>query len=437
MKSKRMLKMLQFILPTIIGQICFFLFTIIDGIFVGNGIGEDALGAVNIVFPFIMVINAIYMLIIIGGVAVTAVRFGRGDKVGGNDAFMHAFAIMLGIGIVLTIGGIICAKPLAYFFGANDTYMPYVVDYLICYSIFIVPSALSMLLQFFCRTDGSPMLVMIATIAASACNIFLDWLFVFPLHMGMRGAAIATGISQTVSFLIMLCHFIFKKGSLRFQTFSFQKRLLGKIFLRGFPETIAQFAVPIFTICMNHVLLSYIGEIAVNAYSVIGYVASFSVAIFIGVSSGAQPLFGEAYGEKADGDLKFYFRVSVIIDMMGSVLVYILLLFVGKPICNLFDTGKETSDFIIMVLPKYAWGFVPMALNTIISSYLYSTKRTIASVIANICRSFLFTIPIVFILPILFGESIIWFAFGICECLSLVVSLLCLVFSERKGIIYR
>lgn len=437
MKSKRMLKMLQLILPTIIGQICFFLFTIIDGIFVGHGIGEDALGAVNIVFPFIMVINAIYMLIIIGGVAVTAVRFGRGDTAGGNDAFMHAFAIMLGIGIVLTIGGIICARPLASFFGANDTYMPYVVDYLICYCMFIVPSALAMLLQYFCRTDGAPMLVMIATIVASICNIFLDWLFVFPLHMGMRGAAIATGLSQTVSFFIMLCHFIFKKGNLRFQAFSFQKRLLVKIFLRGFPETIAQFAVPIFTICMNHVLLFYIGEIAVNAYSVLGYVASFSVAIFIGVSSGAQPLFGEAYGEKADEDLKFYFYMSVLIDLIGSIVVYVLLLFVGKPICNLFDTGKETSEFIIAVLPKYAWGFVPMALNTIISSYLYSTKRTIASVVANICRSFLFTFPVVFLLPTLFGASVIWFAFGICECFSLVVSILCLILSERKGIVYR
>lgn len=437
MKSKRMFKMLQFILPTIIGQICFFLFTIIDGIFVGNGIGEDALGAVNIVFPFIMVINAIYMLIIVGGVAITAIRFGRGDKIGGNAAFMHAFVIMLGLGIVLTIGGIVCAKPLAYFFGANDTYMPYVVDYLIFYSIFIVPSALSMLLQFFCRTDGSPMLVMIATIVASACNIFLDWLFVFPLHMGMRGAAIATGISQTVSFLIMLLHFFFKKGSLRFQPFSFQKRLLGKIFLRGFPETIAQFAVPLFTICMNHVLLSYIGEIAVNAYSVIGYVASFSVAIFIGVSSGVQPLFGEAYGEKADGDLKFYFRISVVINIIGSASVYILLLFVGKPICNLFGTNKETSDFIISVLPQYAWGFVPMSLNTIVSSYLYSTKRTVESVVANVCRSFIFTIPVVFLLPFVFGEMMIWFTFGICECFSLAISFFCLVFSERRGIIYR
>jgi len=129
--------------------------------------------------------------------------------------------------------------------------------------------------------------------------------------------------------------------------------------------------------------------------------------------------------------------MSVLIDLIGSIVVYVLLLFVGKPICNLFDTGKETSEFIIVVLPKYAWGFVPMALNTIISSYLYSTKRTIASVVANICRSFLFTFPVVFLLPTLFGASVIWFAFGICECFSLVISILCLILSERKGIVYR
>ena len=258
--------LLKFIVPAVIGQVCFFLFTIIDGIFVGNGIGENALGAVNIVMPFVMTVNALYMLITVGGVTVYAVRSERGDKDGANQAFMHSFVLMLGLGALLTILGTTLSKPLGYMFGANDTYIGYVSDYLIWYSAFIIPSSLSVLFQFVVRNDGSPVLVMIGMIGSSCLNIFLDWLFVFPLQMGIAGAAIATGISQTVCLVIILFHFFLRKGDLRIKKFKPTGKLFGKIFLRGAPETVAQFAMPVATFCMNRVLLSYIGEIAVNAF---------------------------------------------------------------------------------------------------------------------------------------------------------------------------
>ena len=258
--------LLKFIVPAVIGQVCFFLFTITDGIFVGNGIGENALGAVNIVMPFVMTVNALYMLITVGGVTVYAVRSERGDKDGANQAFMHSFVLMLGLGALLTILGTTLSKPLGYMFGANDTYIGYVSDYLIWYSAFIIPSSLSVLFQFFVRNDGSPVLVMIGMIGSSCLNIFLDWLFVFPLQMGIAGAAIATGISQTVCLVIILFHFFLRKGDLRIKKFKPTGKLFGKIFLRGAPETVAQFAMPVATFCMNRVLLSYIGEIAVNAF---------------------------------------------------------------------------------------------------------------------------------------------------------------------------
>lgn len=190
--------LIKFLVPAVIGQVCFFLFTIIDGIFVGNGVGENALGAVNICMPFVMTVNALYMLITIGGVTIYAVRTGRNDHEGANQAFMHAFVLMIGLGVLLTILGTTLSKPLGYLFGANETYIGYVSDYLTWYSAFILPASLSMLFQFFVRNDGSPILVMVATIVSSCLNIFLDWLFVFPLQMGIAGAAIATGISQTI-----------------------------------------------------------------------------------------------------------------------------------------------------------------------------------------------------------------------------------------------
>ena len=294
--DSRMKKLMQYVVPTILGNCAYFLFTIIDGIFVGQGVGTDALGAVNLVWPFVMVLNAIIMLTVVGGVTVSAVRIGRGDIAGANQAFMHSLAGTLTAALVMTLIGTCLTSQIATLLGANETYHRLVCDYLFWYSLFAVPSGLMTFLNNYCRNDGSPVLVSVGSTIATVINIFLDWLFVFPLHKGLMGAAIATGISQTCGMLIVSSHFVLRRGQLRVSRFHFSGKLARKLLLRGTPEAIAQFAVPVATLCTNYVLLARLGDMAVNAYSIICYVASFSAAIFIGVSSGLQPLLGQSSG---------------------------------------------------------------------------------------------------------------------------------------------
>ena len=130
MKNSRIWHLLKYVFPAVVGQVAFFLFTIVDGIFIGRGVGENAIGSINIVNPFIMIVNALYLLVTIGGSAVVAVRHGRGDNEGANHAFMHSFAIMIGLGIVLMIIGTLFAKPVGYLLDANEVYIGYVTDYL-------------------------------------------------------------------------------------------------------------------------------------------------------------------------------------------------------------------------------------------------------------------------------------------------------------------
>ncbi|MDD7447468.1 MAG: MATE family efflux transporter [Clostridiales bacterium] len=431
-----MKKLLKLVLPSVLSQVCMFLFTIVDGIFVGNGVGATALGAVNIVLPYILILSALYMLVAVGGATVTAIRFGRGDKEGANLAFLHAFAAIFAVSVVLTVVGVCFTRQLGYLLGANEAYIDYVTDYTFWYSVFIIPAGLSILLQFFGRNDGASMLVMVSTAVCSALNIFLDWLFVFPMQMALKGAAIATGISQTVGFLMLLSHFVLKKGDLRIRRFRPDAKLFRKILMRGAPESIAQFASPVSILCLNYVMLRMIGEIAVNAFSVIGYIASFSVAVFYGVSEGAQPLIGNAYGEKNESDLKFYFRVSLLIAFVGSLLLYLLFLIVSPNICRLFGLDAETLAFAVQKLPKYAINFVFMSLNTILSAYLYSTKRTGAAVTLNLLRSFVFTVSVILILPTLFGAELIWYTAAVYEALSLLAALLLVRATEKNGVVF-
>ena len=435
--SQRSKNLCKYVIPTVLSCVSYFLFTIIDGIFVGHGVGTNALGAVNIAFPFVMVVGAIFMLTTIGGVTVVAIRLGRGDIKGANQAFMHAISATVCAAVFLCLVGTVFADKLCVLLGANETFFGYVYDYVFWYSVFIIPTGLSTSMQGFCRNDGSPVLVSAAVIIGTVCNIFGDWLLIFPFEMGLKGAAIATGASHTITLLVVLIHFATKRGSLRISGFEPDVSLYKKIAVRGLPECIAQLATPTAIIATNYVLLARVGDIGVNAFSIIGYVASFSVAIFFGTAEGLQPLFGQCYGAKNERDLKYYFRAGLLINFIGSVLIYILLFYVGGPVCKMFGADKATLDYTVLSMPKYAWGFSIMALNTIISAYLYSTKRSKQAIIMNILRSFVFNLAVIILMPMVFGAEAVWHTFGIYELLVLAAAVMLLKSSEKNGVVFK
>ena len=416
---------------------CIFLFTIIDGVFVGNGIGSDALGAVNIAMPMVMIATAINMLTSIGGCAIAAIRLGQNDKEGANQAFLHSLTANIFLAAIITIICTVLTGPLSAFLGADAFYLPMVKEYVFWWGLFAIPSALSVNFQFFCRNDGSPMLVMVATVASTVLNIFLDWLFVFPMQLGIKGAAVATGISQTVSWLIVAIHFIRRKGDLRIRLYKPQMKMFGQVIFFGLPEMIAQFATPVTTICLNTVIVANFGEMGVNAFAVISYVASLAISVFSGAAEGLQPLFGQTYGAKQEKDMKWYFRSGMLISFVGSIVIVGLCVLFGRPICGLFGADAETLEYTLRYLPQYAWAFVVVGLNTMISAYLYSTERSGYAIPLNICRALVFNTLIIRGLPVLMGEGVIWFTYGISECAVLVLAAILLKFSERGGIVFK
>ena len=437
MQNTRIRKLSQYVVPSILSNACIFLFTIIDGIFVGQGIGSDALGAVNIAMPMVMIATAINMLTSVGGCTIAAIRLGQEDKEGANQAFLHSMTANVFFAALITLACTILTEPLSAFLGADAYYLPMVKEYVFWWGLFAIPSALSVNFQFFCRNDGSPMLVMVATVASTVLNIFLDWLFVFPMQMGIMGAAIATGISQTVSWLIVAVHFIMRRGDLKICKYKPQMAMFGQVIFFGLPEMIAQFATPVTTICLNNVIVANLGDMGVNAFAIISYVASLALSVFIGTSEGLQPLFGQTYGAKEEKDLKWYFRSGMLISVVGSIIIVGACILFGRPICTLFGADAGTLEYTLRYLPQYAWAFIVVAMNTMISAYLYSTERSGYAIILNVCRSFVLNILIITALPAVVGSSIIWFTYGISECLVLVVAVALLRYSERNGIVFK
>lgn len=292
MQSARRKIIFSNVAPAILSNACVFLFSVVDGIFVGNGAGSQALGAVNLALPFALLAQALNAMASIGGVTIAAIRFGRGDKEGAQNAFMHVLTLNFIVGVLITICGSGLTGTVCRLVGATDSYLPLVKEYVFWYALFAIPNALSLNLQFFCRNDGSPGLVAVTNVVSSGLNIFLDWLFVFPMRKGIMGAAVATGISQTVGLLIILIHYISKKGALRIRSYKPQGKLFRKIIFLGLPEAIAQFSTPVTTLCMNRTLMAAFGDIGINAFAIISYLSSFTMSVFFGASKGMQPCSG-------------------------------------------------------------------------------------------------------------------------------------------------
>lgn len=437
METSRRKIIFRNVAPAILSNACVFLFSVVDGIFVGNGAGSQALGAVNLALPFVLLAQALNAMSSIGGVTITAIRFGRGDKEGAQNAFMHSLTLNFIVCIFITLCGSAFTETVCGLLGATDSYLSLVKEYVFWYALFAIPNALSLNLQFFCRNDGSPGLVAVTNVVSSALNIFLDWLFVFPMQMGVMGAAVATGISQTVGLLIILLHYVLKKGDLRILKYKPQGKLFRKIIFRGLPEAIAQFSTPVTTLCMNRVLMTAFGDIGINAFAIISYLSSFTMSVFFGASEGMQPLFGQAYGAKKDDNLKHYYRAGQLISIIGSALCVAVYVLFPHTLCQLFGASGETLEFTSIHMWEYCWGFIVGSVNTMMSAYLYSTKRSGQAIALNIVRSLVMNSLIITLLPKIFGSIIVWHTFGIYEVIVLIVAIVLKKSSERNGIIYK
>lgn len=437
MSNSRMGNVWKYVLPAMLSHVCFSLFSIVDGVFVGNGVGTNALGAIGLVMPFVNAICALMMLINVGGATIFAVQVGKKDTASANEVFRHGMLLLVGVSAIFSIAGIFFTGPLCTLFGAGETFHELATEYLFWYSIFIIPSGLNMGLQSYCRNDGAPILVTVSVIVSTAFNIFGDWLLIFPLDMGMKGAAIATGLSQTIACFIMLTHFIRKRGILRFGKVKPSGRLVRDIVVHGLPEGIGQLSTPVTSFCMNLVLVGMIGDIGVNAYSVLTYASSFFFGVIFGTGEGLQPLLGQSYGARDEKDLKFYFRSGLLISFFGSLLVTILYILLGEPLCALFGADAVTVDYTVKVIPMYSIGFIVMAFNTMISAYLYSTERSYHSTVISVLRSIVVNAAVILLLPRVFGAGSVWITFAVYEAIVLIVAFILLKHSERNGIVFK
>ncbi|MGL5749804.1 MAG: MATE family efflux transporter, partial [Paraclostridium sp.] len=335
---------LKYAVPSALAMFISSLYTVIDGIFVGQGVGDSALAAVNIVLPFTVVLFGIANMLAVGGGALVSKNVGAGHIDKAVNIFRQVFKSLLIISLITSLVCTIFTEQIVSLLGATDNLKPLAVDYLRYYAIFCIPNLIGIVLNSFVRNDNRPKLAMISTIAGAITNVILDYVFIFPLGMGIKGAAIATGLGQIVTVSILLTHFIKRRGNLSFGNVKLEKIIMKDVSSIGFPSFFGQASFSIIVFLHNIALANFIGEIGISTYSIINYITTNIYMILLGLTFGAQPLisynFGQRDKEKMLDVYKINCKSSLTVSISASIICYVF----GRNIVGIFTTDPQIAE---------------------------------------------------------------------------------------------
>ncbi len=426
--------LLRFTLPGMLMMLFNSFYTMVDGGFVSNYVGTDALSAINIVFPLINFVLAVGIMLATGGSAVTARQMGEKEPELARQSFSLLTVFTAGLGIVIAVLSIVFADPIVWALGSTDVLYEYCRDYLVFMSLFTPCCMLQILFQFFFTTAGRPNLGLAATLLGGVANMVLDYVLIVPLHMGIRGAAIATGIGQTIPTVIGLVYFLSRRNDLLYYVRPVLRGwVLGRACLNGSSEMVSNLAVAVTTFLFNIIMLSYLGEDGVAAITIVFYAQFFFTAIFFGYTSGVAPLISFHFGAQNHDRLKKLVRLSLLFVAVCSLLAYGLSVVLSQTVVGIF-AQRGTAVFSIASdgMELFAIGFLFMGFNIFASGLFTALSNGIVSAVLSFLRTFVFLVAAIELLPKLWGVSGVWLAIPAAELLALVVSLACILRYRKR-----
>lgn len=414
------------------------LYVIVDGIFVGRGVGELALAAVNITFPFNMLQIAVSMLIAVGGANYFSRYTGERKHKEANNFFLQSITGLILISFLMNLFVLLFPERAAALLGADETLLPLVLPYLKWIALFGIIYMPGLGLSIFIRNDGAPKLAMIGTLAGAVINIVLDYVFIMEFGWGISGAAVATGIGETVAGLIFLLHFLKKDRMLRIGKPVFKTGDLKKITLSGIPSFLMEFSQSAVAFSFNLAILAFAGTAGISAYSIVMYVCSVFNMVLIGIVQGAQPLLSYNYGRRNETNVQKIYKLGRKSNLISTAVFYAFVFFFARELAGIFLPGN--TELIVMsseMMRIYMLGFFPIGISLMNILYFQVTEKEGRSILVSALRCVGFVQLFLLILPPVLGVYGIYAAFfcgEMCNCLlSAVLYKLSRHQEERKS----
>lgn len=412
--------------PTLLGMLSICALTAVDGIFVGKGIGSNGIAAVNLCMPLLMILTGVGLMFGIGCSVIASIALSKGKV---KLARLNVSQSLLFVSVLTMVLSVLMMADLnktAYVLGSSDYLLPLVRDYLFWFVPTLVFEVVILISMFVIRLDGAPKFAMWFNLISSAINIVLDWLFIFPLQMGIGGAALATAISIFVGAVLSMWYLLFQAKSLRLYPLSiglrgfylFVKAIAGQCYV-GMAALWTEAMLAVLMFMGNHIFMRYLGDNGVGAFGVSCYYIPFVYMVGNAIAQSAQPIisynYGAASGERVRATEKIALRTAVAAGL-GVMTFFIL---APKFLVGLFlDISVPAAQLAVCGLPYFAAGFVCFIVNLTAIGYFQSVEKVKAATVFSLLRGFVFLVPIFWVMPRLFGVVGIWLAMPVSETLT-------------------
>lgn len=417
--------------PTLLGMVSMVVLNLTDGAFVGHGAGAEALAAVNIAAPIFNLMTGIGIMFGIGASIVASVHLAQGNTKAANINITQALIGSVAIAAVVAALILSDLPRTCRLFGSNEALIPLASSYLRWIAFFMPLQMLGMVGGFIVRLDGSPKFSMSCTLVASILNIILDFVFIFPLGMGLEGAAIATSISFAISAMILMWYVVFRaervhlyRLRLTLKSFVLTLRNIFYQIKAGFSAMLGEVAVSGAIIVGNFVFVSRLGEAGVAAYSVACYCMPIIFMFANAIVQSIQPIVSYAHGAGATERLQQAKDILLRSGLAAGFISMAVLALGAKPITMLFMSPSEPAfQICVNGLPYFSIAALFVALNLVFIGYFQSIERSGASTFFTLLRGFIIVIPTFLLLPRLLGTPGIWLSIPLAEALTLLVIL--------------
>lgn len=412
----------RYLIPSTFGLLLLSINIVIDGIFIGHGVGANGLAAVNISVPIYSFFYGIALWVGIGGATLYSIHVGKNEVEKARRIFTLSFTLAIIISLFISLISILMMEKMAYIFGANDAIIDLVLEYMFVILLFGVIFVLESVLSVFVRNDGNPMLAMTGLIVAAVVNVILNYIFIFILGWGVKGAAYATVIATAIAFVVMLYHFFGKNSLLKFVRFPIERETIGKILTFGFPSFITEAAVAIMTFGYNISFIRLVGETGVAAFAIVNYLHTMVLLTFIGVGSALQPLVSFYFGAKLHDKMKQSLRLAVQTSLVFGVLSFLVGLFFAGPLTLLFNANESPLyEMTVTGIQLFFINYIFLGFNMVYATFYQSIGQVKLSMQITFARSILFVVFFLLVLPHFFGLNGIWLAIPVAEGLAIVL----------------
>ncbi|WP_045461345.1 MATE family efflux transporter [Vibrio hyugaensis] len=422
----------QYLWPALTGMVIKSLFIMGDALFIGLGVGPDGLGAIALIIPPFSIFTAIAMMVGIGGAAKMSIEIGKGNTESSQMWFSQSMLITTLLSTITVTLALIWLDELIALMGASGNLAQLAHDYLIVLLPFFVLYSLAWVLSCFVRNDTNPKLATYAMSIGAITNLAFDYLFIIEMNMGMKGAAYGTAIAQAVIALILLTHFVRKKGSLEFSLKGIGLSKTKEILSIGTPTFFIEVTSAMTIVLFNYVLLSQFGESHIIAYGLTTNVGVFALFVMVGIAQACQPIISFNHGagrpERIDEILKLGIKAA-----MGSGTVFLLGIWLLAPLIAAIYLGNANDLIPIAAsaLTFYFFGVPLMGLNMVIANLFQAIAKPKQATLISLSRGFVFVAIGVLLLPKFFPQDGIWASILFAETLTAVISL-SMLFNYRK-----